>query len=654
MANNVVEYFIRAKDETGAAIGSALSKIKTLGLDTTAALAKVSESSRNIFSHISNFGQKVADSFVRTSDSTRNFAGVVGRNLMNISAGFNMASSTIRTAAGKVWEAIKLSFSFETQVNQFSVLMGSMDKAKSHMEALARFAAETPFELGEITKSSRTLNVFSGGSLGGVESMKMVGDAASAVNSPLEELSFWIGRAYSMIKGGQPFGEAAMRLQELGVITPEVRGKMEELQAAGADNIQVWQVLENRLREFEGATKLLSQSGDGLTATMQDSWNLALKAYGDGFNDVTKNGLRQMIATLDELRTDGTIAVWANTTVSALQSIASAAKMAGQAISAVWKYTGASDILSLGKGLVGGAVGLVADTASGNFGEIRQNFRENVSSGMADGFYSRKMLKWVAADGGETAARALLTSETGKAEEVKRLAVIENSKPKPAEKIETEQDRQEDKRKKEEERKRKALIPLTPEQIAYQKRIAEDMAPAQATINARKKAEADKKAEKELSEAKEKAAQKEAEDATKRADALVRKKLALEIDAQKKIAEVTTKEQSAATERVSRAKIQSEKAWGWYRNKDTLKAAIADEKANAEAEKTFSKEFSRLQSRSDWRTAKNLSLDSEAVRRVGVAREEEKLAQKALVGIEKNTADLAEKLDELISMKGGS
>jgi len=70
-------------------------------------------------------------------------------------------------------------------------------------------------------------------------------------------------------------------------------------------------------------------------------------------------------------------------------------------------------------------------------------------------------------------------------------------------------------------------------------------------------------------------------------------------------------------------------------------------KANAEAEKQFEKDFARLSFRRDWRTAKNLTVDQEAVRRVGLAREEEAAAKKAAEETAANTARAADALEEI-------
>lgn len=100
------------------------------------------------------------------------------------------------------------------------------------------------------------------------------------------------------------------------------------------------------------------------------------------------------------------------------------------------------------------------------------------------------------------------------------------------------------------------------------------------------------------------------------------------------------------------AESKLQRAWGWYRDKDSMAAQMQEEKADAQARKQFEKDFDRLKGRRrDWRTAENLSVDDEAVRRVALAREEKEAAEQHLAEIEKNTASLAAKLDELLQVK---
>ena len=104
-------------------------------------------------------------------------------------------------------------------------------------------------------------------------------------------------------------------------------------------------------------------------------------------------------------------------------------------------------------------------------------------------------------------------------------------------------------------------------------------------------------------------------------------------------------EQRGAEARLAAAKAQVQRAWGWYRDKDSMARQLEEEKAEAAAQSQFEKDFDRLRSfRSDWRTAKNLSVDDEAVRRVALAREEEDAAQKAVLDAAEAAREAADSL----------
>lgn len=169
----------------------------------------------------------------------------------------------------------------------------------------------------------------------------------------------------------------------------------------------------------------------------------------------------------------------------------------------------------------------------------------------------------------------------------------------------------------------------------------------------RELAEAQARAEKEASEkAAAERARLDAQEAARR-ERERQKELADKIRDHQKLLAEEQKSASAAQSRVAAATAKEQQAWNWYRDKDSLKAQLDEEKANAEAEKQFEKDFEKLRwKHRDWREAKDLSLDEEAVRRVGLAREERENAEKHLAEIEKNTADLAQKLDELLQVKG--
>lgn len=120
------------------------------------------------------------------------------------------------------------------------------------------------------------------------------------------------------------------------------------------------------------------------------------------------------------------------------------------------------------------------------------------------------------------------------------------------------------------------------------------------------------------------------------------------------IADLKAAEQSAASDaaaartRLAAAQAQVQRAWGWYRDKDSMAAQLEEEKANAEAERQYEKDFQRLKDRRpDWEKAKNLSVDQEAVKRVALARREEEEARRAVAETAANTARAAASLEAI-------
>jgi len=611
----------------------------------------------------------------RTSEGTnsakeksKSLASSIMSNLANIKAGWDMATSAVGESAKNLWDTIKQAFKFETLTIQFSVLMGSMSKAKERMKELAAFAAETPFNMEEVVTASRQLHVFSDGALGASSSLTLVGDAASATGQSLQEVAFWVGRAYSMIKGGKPFVEAAMRLQGMGLITPGVRDKMESLQAAGKKNSEVWAVLSDRLAEFKGGMKQLSQSGDGLISTLEDTYTAAKRTFGEEFKETAKKAISGLIEWIDRLTSNGTITKWARQTLDMLYAVAAAAKAVyGGGADAAKAWGAIRDVfvgaLELGAqkatslleaaaprigAMIGKAASIVAENAADPFKENsdRKIARDSLGINLQTtpqrywGFYQapaqyrdetpeekariderlaemRRMAISDAAKGMDTRGSPTSDAQARMERGLKTLAEmgkalkseVESAPSAPA----SASDKAAEAAKKAADEKKAAE-----QKAAEESQIASDMAREQAVVDARKKAETDTRNALEA-----------AKDAT-----------------------------DPAKDRLSRANDEAQKAWGWYRDPESFKAQLQEEQANADAEKQFKRDLARLQERKggddqkgiNWRTA-SLSDSDEAVRRVALAREEQDKAKKSLEEISKNTKDLAKKMDEIMRVK---
>ena len=259
---------------------------------------------------------------------------------------------------------LKKSFEFERYRVQFKVLFGDLEQAKTHIASLQAFSASTPFQFADIAQASRQLHVFTNGVMGAEESLKLVGDAAAASGQNINDVAQWVGRAYSSIQAGRPFGEAAQRLQEMGILGGEARNKMEELQKSGASNIAVWSVLQGELNKSTGGMEEMSKTGEGLFSTLKDNWTLTLAAFGDRFSETAKVHIQALIEKLKSLQEDGSIDLWAARVSEALGIVGKAAK------GAMWVFEKLAVVWGTVKyGVEGTSSGLGAMLGGGTFAE---------------------------------------------------------------------------------------------------------------------------------------------------------------------------------------------------------------------------------------------------------------------------------------------
>ena len=153
---------------------------------------------------------------------------------------------------------------------QFQPLVGGAISAKKRLQELYVFAARTPFQLHEIAEASKTLEVLTRGAISTGKGLRMVGDAAAVSGNGMQSVAFWVGRLYDGLKSGRPIGEATNRLQEMGLMTGEVRTRVETLSKSGAEFSMVWKEVEKGMERMDGGMDQLSKTMIGLESTLAD------------------------------------------------------------------------------------------------------------------------------------------------------------------------------------------------------------------------------------------------------------------------------------------------------------------------------------------------------------------------------------------------
>lgn len=194
--------------------------------------------------------------------------------------------------------AIGMNATLEKSTLQFGTLMGDTTKAETHVRSLFEFAKKTPFETGPIIAASLKLQTFGGEALNTMDNLTLLGDASAATGAPIEDLGFWVGRLYANLKSGQPFGEAAARLQELAVLTPEARQEMEAMQKAGKSTEEIFAAFQGRLGEFSGAMVSQANTWDGLTSSIKDAVSIMMADALKPLFDLVKTGAQVVLTAL--------------------------------------------------------------------------------------------------------------------------------------------------------------------------------------------------------------------------------------------------------------------------------------------------------------------------------------------------------------------
>jgi len=197
-----------------------------------------------------------------------------------------------RSIVGFATDSVRMNASLEQTTLQFETLMGSANKAKEHVGFLYEFAKKTPFETGPIIEASKSLQTFGGAALNTSKNLTLIGDASAATRAPINELGFWVGRLYTSVQAGKPFGEAAMRLQELAVMSPQARSQMEAMQKAGKSAAEVFAVFQGDLGRFTGAMEKQAGTWSGLTSTISDTIGILGGRVFEPFFAAAKLGLK--------------------------------------------------------------------------------------------------------------------------------------------------------------------------------------------------------------------------------------------------------------------------------------------------------------------------------------------------------------------------
>lgn len=270
------------------------------------------------------FEQSGKQAFNNTGKAAQGFLGTVQKlqaafvALGAVVASIKIGGFFVNLAKG----AVAANSQFEVFRTQFETLLGSQSAAQQRIEELAKFGIETPFELPEVVQASKLLQTFGGTALATGENLRMIGDIAAGVNQPFADVAMWVGRMYDAMQSGRPFGEASMRLQEMGALSGQARAELEKMQKEGASGAEMWAKFNDAVgSRFAGNMGRLAETLQGITSNLVDFRDNLIRVGGqDVFEQVRQDAKRLLDIISDKEMS------------AALQALARAFGQAGAAI----------------------------------------------------------------------------------------------------------------------------------------------------------------------------------------------------------------------------------------------------------------------------------------------------------------------------------
>lgn len=610
------------------------------------------ENATKELSHISTTAQKEG---AKVGGVFQNLAKELGRGGLwaiggkTVGSAIGGAVGLVRKSISGLAAAVKEAFKFETAIANFKTLTGSIEEARRHVAELRQFAASNPLTFDDVAKASKTLLSFGISVNEVMPSLKVLGDISMGNSEKFKALALAFGQCKS---AGRLMGQDLLQMINQGfnpltVIAQETGRSMAELKdimSQGGISFEMVAAAFQKATEegglFHDALKNASETGDGMISKMKDTWDATVRDVGEAFADTAKEGIGTLTEELKKLNEDGTIKSWAESTAQALNTVVKALSATGSLIGNLYKYSGAKDLVNFGHGLLegaGGGIGAFIGTLAGGgsigdaFRESDAQFMENFRTQMADGFY------W---------------------KDVPYAQWLEAQKKKPS-------------KAKEKAAGASASTRTFAEMFAeMEEKAAEEKA---AKLAEKEAAKAQALAE-EAAKAWERAEIKAAQEAARERERLEREAHKQRMDNLRELIAAETSRGGALRSVSASAQSEFDRAFAMYRDPTLAAAQIGEEKDYqndlAQLHKDTARyggkwridELSRLMAAGDsqgitdtltsWRKLKGFTPQIEAMVRASAAERVKTTAEDELRKIEANTAGLAAKLDELLTMKG--
>ena len=285
-----------------------------------------------------------------------------------IKNGINMIKAAILGYAGKtLFDAlIGDNAKFEQYITSFEVMLGSYEKANRLMDDLNDFAAKTPLELGDVTKSTQLLLNYGVAQDEVITKLQQLGDVSQGSAEKMNRVALAYGQ---MVAKQKVTGEELRKMTEAGVpmtqaladalgVTTAQLSKMIEKGEVGIPTLnKALEQLTSEGGKFFGMMDKQSQTAMGLFSTLKDNIAMFARDVGEESFEYLKSELQDLMNTISEMKESGELDAIAEGLGS---SIANAIKFIGKLLEILYEWRKA--ILVVGGAWLGLKAGLAIES----------------------------------------------------------------------------------------------------------------------------------------------------------------------------------------------------------------------------------------------------------------------------------------------------
>lgn len=215
-----------------------------------------SEKFKAVNKELQETNKKIQEATQNTGMFSKVFGGIGGM------IGGALAAVGVTQLAGNI---VTLGSKLEQTKVSFTTMLGSAEKADAFLRDLAVFAQNTPFEIQGLRDTSKQLLAFGFGADEIIPTLKSLGDVASGLSVPVEQLAY----AYGQVRtSGQLYGTELMQFTNAGVPLLAELAKM-----YGTNEAAIKKMIEQGKIGFpavEEAFRRMSSEG-GTFANMMDA-----------------------------------------------------------------------------------------------------------------------------------------------------------------------------------------------------------------------------------------------------------------------------------------------------------------------------------------------------------------------------------------------